>query len=139
MHVSLEVPLRSTCRRAEPDVTVQVGSRNLPVKAETLDRDEGADIFARCALRHRLAAKYLLPRLMGFPVRGWLGGSIPHAELSTSPALLTADTLTSPVRSAGHANCRRSRAGTICEPTHPAGVDRGQGIALTGEQASTVN
>jgi deazaflavin-dependent oxidoreductase (nitroreductase family) len=55
---------------AKPDVTVQVGSRTLPVKAETLDRDEGADIFARYALRHRLAANYLLPRLMGFSVDG---------------------------------------------------------------------
>ena len=53
-----------------PDVTIQVGRRTLPVRAVTLNDDEGADIFARYAVRHRRLAKYLLPRLMGFSVDG---------------------------------------------------------------------
>lgn len=53
-----------------PDVTIQVGKRTLPVTAHPVSQDEGADIFARYAVRHRLAAKYLLPRLMGFSVDG---------------------------------------------------------------------
>jgi deazaflavin-dependent oxidoreductase (nitroreductase family) len=53
-----------------PEVTIQVGTRTLPVTAETLNEDQGADIFARYAVRHRMAAKYLLPRLMGFSVDG---------------------------------------------------------------------
>ena len=53
-----------------PDVTIQVGRRTLAVRAVTLNEDEGADIFARYAVRHRTLAKYLLPRLMGFSVDG---------------------------------------------------------------------
>lgn len=53
-----------------PDVTIQVGRRTLPVRAVQLNEDEGADIFARYAAHHRMAAKYLLPRLMGFSVDG---------------------------------------------------------------------
>ncbi|ARG59853.1 nitroreductase family deazaflavin-dependent oxidoreductase [Mycobacterium kansasii] len=54
----------------KPDVTVQVGRRTMPVRSVTLDADEGAEIFARYAVRHRMAAKFLLPRLMGFSVDG---------------------------------------------------------------------
>jgi hypothetical protein len=40
------------------------------VTAVPLPEDEGADIFAKYAARHRMAAKYLLARLMGFAVDG---------------------------------------------------------------------
>ena len=53
-----------------PDVSIQVGRRTLPVTAVPLTADEGADVFARYASRHRAAAKYLLPRLLGFSVDG---------------------------------------------------------------------
>ena len=32
--------------------------------------EEGAEIFANYAIRHRMLAKHLLPRLMGFSVDG---------------------------------------------------------------------
>jgi deazaflavin-dependent oxidoreductase (nitroreductase family) len=53
-----------------PTVTIQVGTRTMPVKAVPLSKDEGAEIFGRYASRHRMAAKYLLPRLLGFSVDG---------------------------------------------------------------------
>jgi deazaflavin-dependent oxidoreductase (nitroreductase family) len=53
-----------------PDVSIQVGRRALPVTAVPLTDEEGADIFARYASRHRAAAKYMLPRLLGFSVDG---------------------------------------------------------------------
>ena len=76
-----------------PDVTIQVGTRTLPVRAVTLNDDEGADIFARYAVRHRRLAKYLLPRLMGFSSR-WVGGRLPggratHAVRPIRPTFLT--------------------------------------------------
>jgi deazaflavin-dependent oxidoreductase (nitroreductase family) len=53
-----------------PDVSVQVGRRTIPVTAVPLPEDEGADIFTQYVLRHRTAAKYILPRQMGFAVDG---------------------------------------------------------------------
>ncbi|MFI0354306.1 nitroreductase family deazaflavin-dependent oxidoreductase [Actinomadura sp. 9N407] len=53
-----------------PDVIIQVGRRTLPVTAVPLSKDEGADVLVRYASRHRMAAKYLLPRLMGYSVDG---------------------------------------------------------------------
>lgn len=53
-----------------PEVVIDVGWRTLPVTAIALDADEGADIFARYATRHRLVATFLLPRVMGFEVDG---------------------------------------------------------------------
>jgi deazaflavin-dependent oxidoreductase (nitroreductase family) len=53
-----------------PTVTIQVGTRTMRVNALPLTREEGADIFADYASRHRTAAKHLLPRLMGFSVDG---------------------------------------------------------------------
>ncbi len=53
-----------------PDVTIQVGRRNMPVRAVKLDEEDGAKIFAKYAARHRAAAKYLLPRLLGYSVDG---------------------------------------------------------------------
>jgi deazaflavin-dependent oxidoreductase (nitroreductase family) len=53
-----------------PEVSIQVRGRTIPVTAVPLPEDEGADIFAKYAARHRIAAKHLLPRLMGFAVDG---------------------------------------------------------------------
>lgn len=53
-----------------PDVTIQVGRRTIPVTAVPLPADEGAEIMARYGSQHRVAAKVLLPRLMGFAVDG---------------------------------------------------------------------
>lgn len=53
-----------------PDVSIQVGRRTIPVTAQPLTEEQGADVFAHYATRHRTAAKYLLPRLMGFSVDG---------------------------------------------------------------------
>jgi deazaflavin-dependent oxidoreductase (nitroreductase family) len=53
-----------------PDVSIQVGRRTIPVTALPLTADEGADVFARYASQHRVAATFLLPRLMGFAVDG---------------------------------------------------------------------
>lgn len=57
---------------ATPQVTIEVGRRTLAVTAVPLGQAEGADIFARYAMRHRILARYLLPRLMGFSVDGSL-------------------------------------------------------------------
>ena len=53
-----------------PDVTIQVGTRTIPVTAMPLDKDEGAQVFMRYGSRHRTAAKYVLPRVLGFCVDG---------------------------------------------------------------------
>jgi deazaflavin-dependent oxidoreductase (nitroreductase family) len=53
-----------------PDVTIQVGTRTIPVTAIPLDRDDGGDVFVRYASRHRNAARYMLPRVLGYSVDG---------------------------------------------------------------------
>jgi len=53
-----------------PDVTINVGGRNMDVTALPLTREEGADVFVRYAARHPRAAKRVLPRLMGYSVDG---------------------------------------------------------------------
>jgi deazaflavin-dependent oxidoreductase (nitroreductase family) len=53
-----------------PDVSIQVGAKPIPVTAVALSQEEGAEIFAAYATRHRTLAKRLLPRLMGFSVDG---------------------------------------------------------------------
>jgi deazaflavin-dependent oxidoreductase (nitroreductase family) len=53
-----------------PDVTIQVGTRTMLVTATPLDKEEGAQVFVRYASRHRAAAMYLLPRVLGFSVDG---------------------------------------------------------------------
>ena len=53
-----------------PDVTIQVGTRTIPVTAIPLAKQEGAQVFVRYGSRHRTAAKYLLPRVLGFSVDG---------------------------------------------------------------------
>ncbi|MBF8187544.1 nitroreductase family deazaflavin-dependent oxidoreductase [Nonomuraea sp. K274] len=52
-----------------PDVTLQIGTRTIPVKALPLSQEEGAEVFTRYASRHRRTAMALL-RLMGFSVDG---------------------------------------------------------------------
>ncbi len=53
-----------------PMVSIQLGRDTIPVTAVPLTAAEGAEIFARYGARHRAAAKYLLPRLMGFSLDG---------------------------------------------------------------------
>jgi hypothetical protein len=53
-----------------PGVTIQVRTRTIPVTAMPLDKDEGAQVFVRYGSRHRTAAKYMLPRVLGFSVDG---------------------------------------------------------------------
>jgi deazaflavin-dependent oxidoreductase (nitroreductase family) len=53
-----------------PDVTIQVGTRTIPVTAIPLDKEEGAQVFVRYGSRHRTAARYVLPRVLGFSVDG---------------------------------------------------------------------
>jgi deazaflavin-dependent oxidoreductase (nitroreductase family) len=53
-----------------PDVTIQVGTRTIPVTAIPLDNEQGAQVFVRYGSRHRAAAKYVLPRVLGYSVDG---------------------------------------------------------------------
>jgi deazaflavin-dependent oxidoreductase (nitroreductase family) len=53
-----------------PEVTIQVGTRTIPVTAIPLDKEQGAQVFVRYGSRHRAAAKYVLPRVLGFSVDG---------------------------------------------------------------------
>ena len=53
-----------------PDVSIVVGRRTIPVTAVPLTEDEGAEIFVEYASRHRTAAKFVLPRVLGFSVDG---------------------------------------------------------------------
>jgi beta-exotoxin I transport system ATP-binding protein len=100
-----------------PDVTIQVGRRRIPATAVPLPEDAGAEIFTEYAARHRITAKHLLPRLMGYAVDGSdadfreVGQRIPFvrfvprpprgaatemgASVATGPdAVITADRLT---------------------------------------------
>lgn len=56
--------------RHAPDVTIQVGTRTVPVTAVPLDPEEGGQVFVRYGSRHRAAARYALPHLLGFAVDG---------------------------------------------------------------------
>lgn len=53
-----------------PEVTIEVGTRTVPVRAVPLSADQGAEIFARFASRHRFEARYFLPRMLGLAVDG---------------------------------------------------------------------
>lgn len=55
---------------AHPDVTVMVGARELEVTATALSEAEGGEVFVRYAAKHRLVARFLLPRLLGISVDG---------------------------------------------------------------------
>lgn len=57
-------------RSSKSPNTIQVGRRTIPVTAVKLTADEGAEVFARYGMKHRRAAKYLLPRMLGFSVDG---------------------------------------------------------------------
>jgi deazaflavin-dependent oxidoreductase (nitroreductase family) len=52
-----------------PEVTIQVGTRTIPVTATPLPPDEGAELMARYATRHPRAATQLC-RVMGYAVDG---------------------------------------------------------------------
>ena len=54
----------------DPDVTIHIGSRTVPVTAVPLSENEGAEIFSRYASRHRRLATYMLPRVLGMSVDG---------------------------------------------------------------------
>ncbi|MEV0202028.1 nitroreductase family deazaflavin-dependent oxidoreductase [Nonomuraea sp. NPDC050691] len=54
---------------ATPEVTLQVGGRTLRATATPLEADLGAEILARYAPRHPVAARHLC-RIMGFAVDG---------------------------------------------------------------------
>ncbi|WP_029112685.1 nitroreductase family deazaflavin-dependent oxidoreductase [Mycobacterium sp. URHB0044] len=72
-----------------PEVSIQVGRHTIPVTAVPLAADEGAEVFARYAARHRAAATHLLPRVMGFSVDGSeadfraVGQRMPFVRLAT--------------------------------------------------------
>lgn len=53
-----------------PEVAIQVGRRTIPVTAVKLTQEQGAETFARYAVNHRMVAKHLLPRVLGFSVDG---------------------------------------------------------------------
>lgn len=55
---------------ARPEVSIQVGTRTVPVLALPLSKDEGGDVFVRYAAQHRRAAQYMLPRVLGISVDG---------------------------------------------------------------------
>ena len=59
---------RNVC--AQPAVSVEVGNRRIPVTAEPLAEDVGAEIFARYAVRRPRAASFALPRVLGMLVDG---------------------------------------------------------------------
>ena len=53
-----------------PEVTIQTGRSTVPVTAVPVPTEEGADVMARYGAKHRTAAKFLLPRVMGYKVDG---------------------------------------------------------------------
>lgn len=59
---------RNIMRR--PEVTVRVAQRTIPVTALPLTENDGAEIFARYASRHRRLAMQMLPRVLGVSVDG---------------------------------------------------------------------
>jgi deazaflavin-dependent oxidoreductase (nitroreductase family) len=75
-----------------PDVTIQVGTRTIPVTAVPLDKEEGAQVFVRYGSRHRAVAKYVLPRVLGLAVDGSdadfraVGRHLPFVRLIPRPA-----------------------------------------------------
>ena len=54
----------------QPEVNVEVGDHTIPVTAEPLAEDVGAEIFARYAARHPRIAAVALPRVLGISVDG---------------------------------------------------------------------
>ena len=54
----------------QPEVSVEVGNSTIPVTAEPLAEDVGAEIFARYAARRPRIAAFALPRVLGMSVDG---------------------------------------------------------------------
>ena len=54
----------------QPAVSVEVGNSTIPVTAEPLAEDAGAEIFARYAARRPRIAAFALPRVLGMSVDG---------------------------------------------------------------------
>ncbi len=54
----------------QPEVSVEVGNRTIPVTAEPLAEDVGAEIFARYAARRPRIAAVALPWVLGMSVDG---------------------------------------------------------------------
>ncbi|HEX4560064.1 MAG TPA: nitroreductase family deazaflavin-dependent oxidoreductase [Mycobacterium sp.] len=54
----------------QPQVSIQVGSRTIPVTAEPLPEDVGAEIFAHYAAQRPRIAAFVLPRVLGMAVDG---------------------------------------------------------------------
>ncbi|KUH99958.1 nitroreductase family deazaflavin-dependent oxidoreductase [Mycobacterium sp. IS-3022] len=53
-----------------PEVVIQVRNRKIRATAVPLTIEDGADIFTNYAVRHRIAAQFMLPRVLGFSVDG---------------------------------------------------------------------
>jgi deazaflavin-dependent oxidoreductase (nitroreductase family) len=53
-----------------PAVSVEVANRTIPVTAEPLTEDVGAEIFANYAARRPRIAAFVLPRVLGMSVDG---------------------------------------------------------------------
>ena len=53
-----------------PEVSIQVGTQRMDVTAVPLLPEEGGEIFASYAARHKRLATWLLPRVLGFSVDG---------------------------------------------------------------------
>ena len=54
----------------QPQVSVEVGHRTIPVTAEPLAEEVGAEIFARYASQRPRLATFVLPRVLGMAVDG---------------------------------------------------------------------
>lgn len=54
----------------QPEVSVEVGNHTIPVTAEPLGEDVGAEIFARYAAQRPRLAAAALPRVLGMSVDG---------------------------------------------------------------------
>ena len=71
-----------------PEVSIQVGGKPIPVTAVALIQEEGAEIFAEYAKRHRTLAKRLLPASWAFrstDPRPTSGRSVDGCRSSASP------------------------------------------------------
>lgn len=53
-----------------PAVTVEVGRTTAPMTAQPLAKEDAAEVFLRYAEKHRAAARYMLPRVLGLKVDG---------------------------------------------------------------------
>ncbi len=76
----------------QPAVSIEVGNRTIPVTAEPLAEDVGAEIFARYASRRPRIATFALPRVLGIAVDGSdadflaAGRRMPFVRLTPQPS-----------------------------------------------------